>query len=62
MKPEEIFADMLVPVICAPMFTVSGPELVTACGKAGIMGVLPAGTARTVVRLSTTRLCRRATV
>lgn len=52
MKPEEIFADMLVPVICAPMFTVSGPELVTACGKAGIMGVLPAGTARTAEEFS----------
>jgi nitronate monooxygenase len=52
MKPEEIFADMLVPVICAPMFTVSGPELVTACGRAGIMGVLPAGTARTAEEFS----------
>ena len=44
------FADLLarlrLPVIGAPMFLVSGPELVIAQGKAGILGAFPALNAR----------------
>jgi len=35
------------PVIAAPMFLVSGPEIVTACCKAGIVGTFPALNQRT---------------
>lgn len=36
-----------VPVIVAPMFLISGPELVTACCKAGVIGSFPSINART---------------
>ena len=36
------------PVIVAPMFLISGPELVIAAGKAGIIGAFPAPNARTI--------------
>ena len=35
------------PVICAPMFRVSGPELVIAACKAGVIGTIAAANART---------------
>lgn len=35
-------ANASLPVIAAPMFLVSGPEIVTACCKAGIVGTFPA--------------------
>ena len=35
------------PLIAAPMFLVSGPEIVTACCKAGIIGSFPALNQRT---------------
>ncbi len=35
------------PVIAAPMFLVSGPEIVTACCKSGIVGTFPALNQRT---------------
>lgn len=42
------FEDRLaLPVICAPMFLVSGPELVIAACKAGVIGTLAAANART---------------
>ena len=41
-----LFRSMRLPVICAPMFLVSGPDLVLAAARAGIMGVSPSGTAR----------------
>jgi nitronate monooxygenase len=41
------FSDLRLPVIGAPMFLVSGPDLVVAQGKAGILGTLPALNART---------------
>jgi nitronate monooxygenase len=41
-------AKLRLPVIVAPMFLISGPELVIAAGKAGIMGAFPAPNARTV--------------
>lgn len=39
-------ADLAVPVLCAPMFLVSGVELVVAAGRAGIIGAIPALNAR----------------
>ncbi|MDP9056193.1 MAG: nitronate monooxygenase [Pseudomonadota bacterium] len=36
------------PVIIAPMFLISGPALVIAAGKAGIIGAFPAPNARTI--------------
>jgi nitronate monooxygenase len=38
---------LTLPAVCAPMFLVSGPELVTAACKAGIIGALPRQNART---------------
>lgn len=35
-------SKMTLPVIAAPMFLVSGPELVSACCKSGIVGTFPA--------------------
>lgn len=43
----ELRAALRLPAICAPMFLVSGPELVTAACKAGVMGGLPRQNART---------------
>lgn len=37
---------LTLPAICAPMFLVSGPELVSAACKAGIVGALPRQNAR----------------
>jgi len=39
------------PMIAAPMFLVSGPDLVLACCRAGIIGSFPAPNARTVEAL-----------
>lgn len=39
------------PMIAAPMFLVSGPELVLACCRAGIIGSFPAPNARTLETL-----------
>jgi nitronate monooxygenase len=39
-------ARLTLPAICAPMFLVSGPELVAAACKAGIVGALPRQNAR----------------
>ncbi len=40
-------ARMVLPAICAPMFLVTGPEMVIAACHAGIMGAFPATNART---------------
>jgi nitronate monooxygenase len=37
---------MVVPAIAAPMFLVSGPDLVLACCRAGVIGAFPAPNAR----------------
>ncbi|KEQ52316.1 NAD(P)H-dependent flavin oxidoreductase [Sphingobium chlorophenolicum] len=42
---------MRLPIIAAPMFLISGPDLVIAAGKAGIMGAFPAPNARTIADL-----------
>lgn len=41
-----LFANLRLPVVGAPMFIVSGPELVIAQCKAGIVGAIPALNAR----------------
>lgn len=45
--PATVDATLRLPLICAPMFLVSGPELVIAACRAGIVGALPAHNART---------------
>jgi nitronate monooxygenase len=40
-----------IPVVCAPMFLVTGPELVIAACKAGIAGAIPTPNARTIGEL-----------
>ena len=46
MKFEEVLEQLEIPVIGAPLFIVSGPELVIAQCKAGIVGSFPALNAR----------------
>ncbi len=41
-------ATMRLPVVCAPMFLVSGPELVLAACRAGIVGSFPNQNARSI--------------
>jgi nitronate monooxygenase len=43
---------MRLPLIAAPMFLISGPDLVIAAGKAGILGAFPAPNARTIEDLA----------
>ena len=40
-------SQLQVPVIAGPMFLISGPELVIACSKAGVVGSFPTLNART---------------
>ncbi len=44
----ELRATLRLPVVCAPMFLVSGPELVVAACRSGIVGSFPAPNARTL--------------
>lgn len=50
-KLLDLFAGLDMPVLAAPMFLVSGPRLLAACSRAGIIGSLPAPNARTVDQL-----------
>ena len=43
-----LYNQMRLPVIVAPMFLISGPDLVIASAKAGIIGCFPAPNARTI--------------
>ncbi len=52
MTAADLLSRLSLPVICAPMFLVSGPELVEATCRAGIIGALPAANARTPEVLS----------
>lgn len=47
----DLFNSLHIPVLAAPMFLVSGPQLLTACCRAGIVGSMPAPNARTVEQL-----------
>jgi nitronate monooxygenase len=44
----ELRATLRLPVVCAPMFLVSGPDLVLAACRSGIVGSFPAPNARTL--------------
>lgn len=46
--PSTITKSLTLPVIAAPMFLVSGPELVINCCKSGIIGSFPFQNARTI--------------
>lgn len=56
-RPEQLgrfraFAARLrLPVIVAPMFLISGPEMVIAAARAGVVGAFPAPNARTIADL-----------
>ncbi len=45
--PAALEGRLRVPVVAAPMFLVSGPELVVACCRAGVLGSFPALNQRT---------------
>ncbi|MSQ53658.1 MAG: nitronate monooxygenase [Betaproteobacteria bacterium] len=45
---ESLLAQCRLPVVCAPMFLVSGPELVIAACEAGVIGSFPTMNCRTV--------------
>src|SRR6202048_5622135 len=49
--PASLEGRLELPVVGAPLFIVSGPELVIAQGKAGIFGSFPALNARPVEKL-----------
>jgi nitronate monooxygenase len=46
--PEQWWNELTLPVIAAPMFLVSGPELVSACCQSGVIGSFPAPNARPI--------------
>jgi len=46
--PAEWIERMALPVIAAPMFLVSCPELVVACCRSGVIGAFPAPNCRTI--------------
>ncbi|MGF6883749.1 nitronate monooxygenase [Nocardia sp. GAS34] len=48
----ELVASLRIPVMAAPMFLVSGAEMVTAAARSGIIGTFPAANARTIDDLS----------
>ena len=49
--PEAIAARLRLPLIAAPMLRVSGPDLVTAACRAGVIGAFPTKNARSVEEL-----------
>lgn len=49
---SELYEQLRLPVICAPMFIVSGPELVIAQCASGVVGSMPSLNARTQDQLS----------
>lgn len=53
MTPGELLSRLRLPVVAAPMFLVSGPELVIAASRAGIVGSFPTPNCRTVEELDT---------
>ena len=40
--------NLQLPLVCAPMFLVSGPDMVVAASKAGIGGAFPSTNCRTL--------------
>ncbi|MEO1654304.1 MAG: nitronate monooxygenase [Bacteroidota bacterium] len=51
--PSFISEHTVLPMIAAPMFLVSGPALVTACCRAGVIGSFPCPNARPIGQLET---------
>ncbi|WP_218574896.1 nitronate monooxygenase family protein [Reyranella sp. CPCC 100927] len=51
MRFEDAIGRLRLPVIAAPMFLVSGPDLVIAAAQTGIIGSFPAPNARTIETL-----------
>ncbi|SEQ97568.1 nitronate monooxygenase [Amphritea atlantica] len=51
-QEKALFSRLKLPMIVAPMFLVSSPELVIASSKSGVIGSLPAANARTVETLN----------
>lgn len=49
---DEISQQLRLPMFVAPMFLISGPELVIAAGKAGVIGAFPSANSRTIEDLS----------
>jgi nitronate monooxygenase len=49
--PKKISQRLRLPLIAAPMLSVSGPELVIAACRAGVIGAFPAANARTIEQL-----------
>ncbi|MBW4934227.1 NAD(P)H-dependent flavin oxidoreductase [Marinobacter sp. F4206] len=45
--PESISSNLTLPLVAAPMFLISGPELALACCKEGVVGSFPALNQRT---------------
>jgi nitronate monooxygenase len=45
---DDLYGRLRLPVLVAPMFLISGPDLVIAAGKAGLIGALPTPNARTI--------------
>jgi nitronate monooxygenase len=45
---QSLGSDLRLPVIVAPMFLISSPELVIAAGKAGLLGVYAVANSRTI--------------
>lgn len=48
---DSIKSRLRLPVICAPMFLVTGPDMVVSACKSGILGTFPATNARTAEQL-----------
>lgn len=48
---QSITARLRLPIVAAPMFLISGPEMVKAASRAGIVGAFPAANARTIETL-----------
>lgn len=51
MTTSELLARLRIPVMAAPMFLASGPELVIAASRAGVIGSFPSPNCRTVEEL-----------
>ena len=49
---DELRAKLRLPIVVAPMFLVSGPEMVIGAARAGVIGSFPPQNARTIDVLS----------
>ncbi|MFT4594981.1 MAG: nitronate monooxygenase, partial [Psychroserpens sp.] len=47
MSKPAFYNDLSIPVVAAPMFLISGPEIVIECCKNGVIGTFPALNQRT---------------